>query len=45
MTILFYAFIAIFAAAMLAGSFIACGRDGEKENIVKYNNVGEDENK
>ena len=39
MTILYYVFIAIFAAAMLAGSFIACGRDGEKEGLVKYNNT------
>jgi hypothetical protein len=39
MNILCYVFIAIFAAAMFAGSFIACGRDGEKENIVKYNNM------
>ena len=45
MKILFYVFIAIFAAAMFFGSWIACGHDGEKEGIIKYNNAGEDENK
>lgn len=44
MTILYYLFIAIIAAAMLYGAWIAAGRDGEKEGIVKYNNM-EDENK
>ena len=42
MKILFYILIAIFAGAMFAGSFIACGRDGEKDGIVKYNNARED---
>lgn len=37
MTIIYYLIIAIFAAAMLYGSWIAAGHDGEKENLIQYN--------
>lgn len=38
-----YIIMGILAAAMLHGSWIACGHDGEKEKIVQYNK--EDDNK